>query len=42
MIAQPSHVIKVVDKNGIRTVKTVLTGTQPQPAQAEPEAAMVS
>lgn len=45
VIAQPSHIIKVVDKSGIRTVKTVVTSSQtPPPTQQGPptEVVMVS
>ena len=27
VVAQPTHIIKIVDRDGIRTVKTVTTGT---------------
>ena len=42
VVAQPSHVIKVVDKNGVRTVKTVVTSSKElPPATPQSEGIMV-
>ncbi len=42
VVAQPSHVIKIVDKNGVRTLKTVVTtSSELPPATPQSEGIMV-
>jgi len=42
VVAQPSHIIKVVDKNGVRTIKTVVTSSSElPPATPQSEGIMV-